>query len=1791
MLRGVSVLVAVLLALGAAVVLLDAAFELPAWLRGMLLAGWIAAGVWVAVCDIVRPRSRHIDLDAVAALIEEEYPDLAERLTTAVELSGKKDDLHGSPVLIGLLLTETAHRSATLDFRRAAPGRSARRLSWLTAGLCLVAAAPFLVRPASSIELAGRFLFPWRTAFAAPYALEVTPGDVFTATGRPLALTATIHPKKDGVALPESSTLVITDESGQATRLRMLADRADTFSLKLDRVAGSFTYRIEAGDAVGESFHVTAVEPVELAADSPDIKVTPPEYARKSLETETLHVGVDFSALQYSHAVFDLRFTRPAVAAYVEWTPEPLRKGMLKETQRLPVELIGDATAGRVELPVRGAGTYRLVMEAEHGIRTELEPRSVAARPDQPPAFTKVTGSDELKTVLPYDRIPLEIGVADDIGVSAAAVEYRIGAGPIVTEPIELQGAGTREAAGRHLLQFDGRVKEGDEIHYRLRVADNRRVPDADLEPQTVYHPADRWRMLKIARQATPLAQQEIAAQRDEIDKRLEAIKADLLKEQRGVYKLKQESAQQSTLAADQKKDLKELRQENQRIDTALRDLARDFAETPALQPITERVESVADQEMRRSADALKKADKDSTADERAPQLTASDSELTKALERLEDLRRLNERVAQERLDQMKLQFAADRQQRLADRANELTAKDPVKDSTTKPDAEGLKKDQGELAQDVAKLTEQSEALRQALDAARAQQAQELAQRAKELAEDQRRLADASKETNREQMTGQLAELANKQRALADKANKLAEETKEATEAARTKPLRPDAAKQATESLTKGDAGEAMNHQERATREFDRVANELDKAIRLGRDPREAAKQLARLEEGLQKRAGEAKDAAALKPLEREQRAIARAIDALSVPPQNKDAQKDQQDAAQRAAQAAEALKKSDAAQAKQSLEQSRQALDRLANRLPSLEDRQRQARGEIARLRQQQDEIARQSEQAVKKIEKEFPLNTPMRDELAKRLADNAKRQAEIADRLATMDAPNQEARQQRTADAVSQALSDLLDARPQDVTASQQQARRELERLEQALSGKKPIDEQAGELARRQQDLARVTAKAASDPKSTPAQQQEVLRRQQQITREAQNLSAPEAPQRLAEAVEAAQRAEQAANAKLTGPDAKQRMETAARAFEQLARQTSGAEANAERARRVAQRQSDAAADAERKAKNEPTKAGDAEMQRRQQQVAEEARQLRGGEEGQLEKQYALEALAQAQKPGSPADQAKAQRNAANALQALADRLNKPVADTKPGETSPQQTAQQLAQKQRELAQAAEQAEAKAGKQPNERAKSDLRKTSAELANQQRQLNQQAARMPAQQAPKATEQARSAMNQARDALARGDTTQAQQKQREAAAALDQLAQQKREPSAQRQPGAQDAQEPPEGLPSRQQAEQAQQLAKEQRELRDAVQKVMQQAAATARANQPNPAAELARQQEDIARHAGDLSRQVAREQGDQSSSAKQAEQAADQSRQASKNMQAGAVKPAAQAGQKTADQLRQLAKQLAQTPRGPSDPQAADPVKQASQLAERQEGLNRRMAALAQDPAAQRAQQLAHQQELQKDTGELMQDLNKLAQQMARMPKAQQPAQHAAQSTHKAKQSMQQAQDQMAQCNQGPAGQSQQDAAQALDQAAQQASQAAAQAAAQAGNDPQQQHTGQSVQQAQQRMDQAQNQLTKGQSQSAQSAMQQAAQALQQAARQMNQQAKPGDEAVDSRRGAPPQGAPDPSLLPPDMKKYAGKRWGELPGELQTRIIQDMKARYGDDYARVIKLYFEQIADTKQK
>src|SRR5262249_42271074 len=156
-------------------------------------------------------------------------------------------------------------------------------------------------------------------------------------------------------------------------------------------VTGDLTYHVEAGNAQSDPHEVTAVTPVALAPDSPTVTVPPPAYARASPDEETIKGPGDLSCLQHGHFAFPFPFTRPPAAARLEWRP-----GAGTATP-LPVALSRDRLSAKLDLPARQTGVYRLVLEAEHGIRTELEGGTLTVKPDLPPAVLKYLGNEDVR--------------------------------------------------------------------------------------------------------------------------------------------------------------------------------------------------------------------------------------------------------------------------------------------------------------------------------------------------------------------------------------------------------------------------------------------------------------------------------------------------------------------------------------------------------------------------------------------------------------------------------------------------------------------------------------------------------------------------------------------------------------------------------------------------------------------------------------------------------------------------------------------------------------------------------------------------------------------------------------------------------------------------------------------------------------------------------------------------------------------------------------------------------------------------------------------------------------------------------------------------------------------------------------------------------------------------------------------------------------------------------------------------------------------------------------------------
>jgi hypothetical protein len=109
-----------------------------------------------------------------------------------------------------------------------------------------------------------------------------------------------------------------------------------------------------------------------------------------------------------------------------------------------------------------------------------------------------------------------------------------------------------------------------------------------------------------------------------------------------------------------------------------------------------------------------------------------------------------------------------------------------------------------------------------------------------------------------------------------------------------------------------------------------------------------------------------------------------------------------------------------------------------------------------------------------------------------------------------------------------------------------------------------------------------------------------------------------------------------------------------------------------------------------------------------------------------------------------------------------------------------------------------------------------------------------------------------------------------------------------------------------------------------------------------------------------------------------------------------------------------------------------------------------------------------------------------------------------------------------------------------------------------------------------------------------------SASKSMQRAAQAMRTAARPGRGQGQapppdaPGNDPTLASGGSTldPKSAPagvapaDLSQLQEMVRQKTGRNWGELPGHLRTEILQLSQGKYRDDYARLIGLYFKEIA-----
>ncbi|MBI4577030.1 MAG: hypothetical protein HY722_12280 [Planctomycetes bacterium] len=487
---GLARLVLLAVGLAAASFLLDRGLDLPVALRHGLRALLAGALVLGTAAFLARPLARRLSDDALALRLERTFPELEDRVITALEFarSGVSPEF-AAPGLVRRVLAEAEERVGGLDLARTVRTRG-------TAATVLAAAAATTVLglgAAARTDLARAWFLrvclaadsPWPRgtvlALVGPSAWDLPDAPIVVIRGEDLTVDVAVlrgNPERVDVHY-------VMDRTGRAEAASMRRYQGaaegglDLFRRVFENVTEGFRFHVEGGDdrtpAHGERRVEVHLRPevgaIHLELEHPAYTGLPPRSQD----------GGHVEAVVGTRVRFEARTVKPVVsAALVVGSADPV-----------PVEVAdgGDRLAGTFQVRQDGSYFFRLV-DAEGIDNPSPVEFVIHAVPDRrPEVWIPRPGKNKQVTATALQRI--EVRFEDDFGLGRARLVHRVvPAGAAEAEPgagaegAPAQGAGvdlTGEGRGRRRIDAATDLdlaplglKVGDRVLYRAEAEDLR---------------------------------------------------------------------------------------------------------------------------------------------------------------------------------------------------------------------------------------------------------------------------------------------------------------------------------------------------------------------------------------------------------------------------------------------------------------------------------------------------------------------------------------------------------------------------------------------------------------------------------------------------------------------------------------------------------------------------------------------------------------------------------------------------------------------------------------------------------------------------------------------------------------------------------------------------------------------------------------------------------------------------------------------------------------------------------------------------------------------------------------------------------------------------------------------------------------------------------------------------------------------------------------------------------------------------------------------------------------------
>ncbi|MBI2805384.1 MAG: hypothetical protein HYX68_10445 [Planctomycetes bacterium] len=725
----------------------------------------------------------------LAQLLEKRYPDLAERFVTLVQLNADPMPSAFTP----LLREESERHLAAINPRAACPLDAVAK-QWLGSAIVLSIALLGLGFVPAFADFSGRFFRSWAVPLM-PIRIDVIRGPGFVLRGDGRRVEVELQLLDDHAEMPTECYLVRETDETPPAELAMVPGESGQFIADVISIRDSSRFHVRAGNAISDSFSVGVVDPPSLTA-RPTIVVTPPRYLAH-VGPRTVELGsVDQEppgVLIHSEVDFQFFLDRVPSRARIHVKRVVRSESEKPEAWVHPVEFASGTLLGTARTHAVHSGDFEghLVMDIEHGLSASMPLGKWTVHEDGVPRFTqpiRLHGGSALSTRRDFriardDAIRLQTEIEDDEGLGDISIVWRINDGLPRVEKWRA-GAGQKRVAIDDWLPLPTDLKERDRVRFRVQAVDNRvlrkgeldgRFPARDLNPQIAFAPAgdDAWMTLRVDGSVESFLKQQAASQTDAVRDALAKLKAKLHDEITQVEQLQRTTHQSPTVTQSQIDHAKKILALNQEIANELAKAAQQFAASPDLAPLADRLVDLATNEMQKSAEALQQfAAKSNPIAQAEKDLRTTQEALLEARKKLDGLFDWNKLLAQDRLDQFQIDKLAKAQDLLADRLAKLLARPAIDEAQKAKEIEAIRQEQARLAAKMAKLQEENKLVQEAMTAQQKMRADQLAQDARAIADQQRAGGDpvsASVKAQTEKLAARQADLANQVKPFAEK--------------------------------------------------------------------------------------------------------------------------------------------------------------------------------------------------------------------------------------------------------------------------------------------------------------------------------------------------------------------------------------------------------------------------------------------------------------------------------------------------------------------------------------------------------------------------------------------------------------------------------------------------------------------------------------------------------------------------------------------------------------------------------------------------------------------------------------------------------------------------------------------------------------------------------------------------------------------------------------------------------------------------------------------------------------